>query len=357
MTTIDLDMTAVDAFAQQVAGTLIGGATTAMMMIGDRLGLYAALAEAGPLTAAQLAARTGTVERPIREWLSQQTAAGFLDHDPDADTFHLPPERGAVLATDDSPASLIGAAGTVTGLHRGLDRVIASYRTGTGVPWADQDPTIFASTERFFGTAYRSFLVPHWLPALDGVEEKLTRGLRVADIGCGHAAPLLLLAEAFPASEFIGFDLHAESVDTARRRIAEAGLGDRVSAEVASATDYPADGYGLITFFDVLHDLGDPTAAAEHARQSLTPDGTVLVVEPRAGDDLDSTVATMPIAALGFAASAGLCVPNAMSQPGGAALGGQAGAEAVCGILAAAGFSQVRRAADTPFHTVLEARP
>ncbi|ATG51427.1 SAM-dependent methyltransferase [Brachybacterium vulturis] len=357
MTTTDLDPTAVEAFAQQVAASLSGGATTAMMVIGDRLGLYAALGEAGPLTPAQLAARCGTLERPLREWLSQQTAAGIVDHDADTGTFALPPERAAVLATDDSPASLIGAAPLVTGLHRGLDRLTEMFRTGAGIPWGEQDPTILESTERFFGSAYRGFLVPEWLPALDGVEEQLARGIRVADVGCGHAAPLLMLAEAFPASQYTGFDLHAGSIDVARRRISDAGLSDRVSAEVASAEGYPIAGYGLITFFDVLHDLGDPTAAAAHARRALAPDGTVMVVEPRAGDDLDSTVATIPMAAISFAASTSLCVPNAMSQPGGSSLGSQAGADAVCRVLAAAGFSRVRRAADTPFHTVLEARP
>lgn len=357
MTTTDLDPTAVEAFAQQVAGFLSGGATTAMMVIGDRLGLYAALAAAGPLSPAQLAARTGTFERPVREWLSQQTAAGFLDHEASTDTFGLPPEHAAVLATDESPVSLIGAAPLVTGLHRGIDRLTEAFRTGAGIPWGEQDPSISEATERFFGTAYRGFLLPEWLPALDGVEEQLARGIRVADVGCGHAAPLLMLAEAFPASRYIGFDLHEGSVEVARRRITDAGLEDRVRAEVASAEDYPVAGYGLITFFDVLHDLGDPTAAAVHAREALAPDGIVMVVEPRAGDDLDTTVATIPMAVLSFAASTGLCVPNAMSQPGGASLGSQAGADAVCRVLAAAGFSRVRRAADTPFHTVLEARP
>lgn len=357
MTTIDLDPTAVEAFAGQVAGILTGGATTAMMVVGDRLGLYAALAAHGPMTAAQLAERTGTLERPVREWLCQQNAAGILDHVAAAETFALAPEKAAVLASDDSPAGLIGAAPLVTGLHRGIDRLTQSFRTGAGIPWGEQDPTVLESTERFFGTGYRGFLVPQWVPALDGVHAALTRGIRVADIGCGHGVPLLLLAEAFPASQLVGFDIDPGSVRTARRRIADAGLADRVTAEVASAADFPGRGYGLITFFDVLHDLGDPTGAAVHAREALAPDGAVMIVEPRAGDDLDSTVATIPMAALSFAASTALCVPNALSQPGGAALGSQAGAKAVREILATAGFSRVRRAADTPFHTVLEARP
>ena len=356
MTTTDIDTTAVQTFAQQVAGLVTGGAATAMMVVGDRLGLYAELATSGPVTSTQLAARTGCAERHLREWLAQQAATGILDHDPAERTFHLPPERAAVLAGDDSPASMIGAAPLVTGLHRGIDRLVDAYRSGAGIPWGEQDEAIFEATERFFRTGYRSFLLPQWLPALDGVEEKLTRGIDVLDVGCGRGAPLLLMAQAFPASRFLGIDIHAGSVAVARQRIAEAGFADRIEVEVNHCLGYPQRGYDLITFYDVLHDLGDPTASAAYARDALAADGTVMVVEPRAGNDLTETLETIPMAALNYAASAFLCTPNALSQPGGVALGSQAGAEAVCQVLSDAGFGRVRRAADSPFHTVIEAR-
>ena len=356
MTTTDIDTTAVQAFAQQVAGLVTGGAATAMMVVGDRLGLYAELATSGPVTSTQLAARTGCAERHLREWLAQQAATGILDHDPAERTFHLPPERAAVLAGDDSPASMIGAAPLVTGLHRGIDRLVDAYRSGAGIPWGEQDEAIFEATERFFRTGYRSFLLPQWLPALDGVEEKLTPGIDVLDAGCGHGAPLILMAQAFPASRFLGIDIHAGSVAVARQRIAEAGFADRIEVEVNHCLGYPQRGYDLITFYDVLHDLGDPTASAAYARDALAADGTVMVVEPRAGNDLTETLETIPMAALNYAASAFLCTPNALSQPGGVALGSQAGAEAVCQVLSDAGFGRVRRAADSPFHTVIEAR-
>lgn len=353
---VPLDPAAVEAFAQQVAGLITGGAATAMMVVGDRLGLYAELAQSGAVTSDQLASRTGCTERHLREWLAQQAATGILEHDPAHRTFRLPPERAAVLAGDESPASLIGAAPIVTGMHRGLDRLVDAYRTGAGIPWGEQDETVFEAIERFFGTAYRSFLLPQWLPALDGVAEKLTRGVDVLDVGCGRAAPLLLMAQAFPASRFHGIDLHAGSVAVARERIADAGLTDRVEVEVSSCLDYPQRGYDLITFYDVLHDLGDPTAAAAYAREALAADGTVMVVEERAGDDLAETLRTVPMAALNYAASAFLCTPNSLSQPGAIALGSQAGARAVSQVLADAGFTRVRRAVDSPFHTVLEAR-
>lgn len=354
--TPDIDTAAVEAFAQQVAGLVTGGAATAMMVVGDRLGLYAELAAAGAVTSEQLAARTGCAERHLREWLAQQAATGILDHDPARHTFRLPPERAAVLAGDDSPASMIGAAPLVTGVHRGIDRLVETYRTGAGIPWGEQDEAIFETTERFFRTGYRNFLIPQWLPALDGVEEKLTRGIDVLDVGCGRGAPLILMAQAFPASRFLGIDIHAGSVEVARERIAESGLADRVEVKVNFCPGYPQRGYDLITFYDVLHDLGDPTASAAYARESLAADGTVMVIEPRAGDDLDETLRTIPMAALNYAASAFLCTPNSLSQPGGVALGSQAGAAAVCQVLSDAGFTRVRRAADSPFHTVIEAR-
>jgi SAM-dependent methyltransferase len=355
--TTTLDMDRVGTFAELVAGVITGGATTAMMVLGDRLGLYAALARSGPTTSTELARETTTDERYLREWLAQQTAVGFVVHDATAQTFTLPPEHAAVLATDDSPASMISAAPLATGLHRRLDTMADAFRTGQGIPWGDQDPSVFESVERFFRISYRNSLVSEWIPALTGVHDKLRAGAYVADVGCGHGAPLILLAEAYPTSRFVGFDVHEPSIAIARKRAAEADVSDRVHFETSSCEGYPQDRYDLITFFDAFHDLGDPRAAAAYARAALGDDGTLMLVEPRAGDDLKSTLATVPVAALNYAASTSLCVPNSLSQPGRAALGSQAGERRLREVLTDAGFSQVRRAAENPFNMVLEARP
>lgn len=352
-----IDTEAVTAFAGHVAGAVTGGATTAMMVVGDRLGLYAALAGSGPSTPADLAAATGTAERYVAEWLAQQTAVGFVSHDASTGTFALPLEHAAVLASDDSPASLVSAAGLATGLHRRVDELADAFRTGAGIPWGDQDEATFEQTERFFRIGYRTNLVPSWIPALDGVHDKLVAGASVADVGTGRGAPLILLAQAYPASRFVGYDVHAPSVEVATQRAAEAGVADRVRFEVSHCQGYPQAGYDLITFFDTFHDLGDPEASAAYARDALAPDGTLMLVEPRAADDLDTTVATVPIAALGYAASTFLCVPNSLSQPGATALGAHAGEARLTQLLRDAGFSSVRTAAQSPFNLVLEARP
>ena len=352
----DPQLDAVQEFAGRVLEMLTGGSTVAMMVIGDRLGFYPVLATGGPLAAADLAAETGTTERLVLEWLSQQAAVGILEHDPVTDTFSLPPEGAAVLATDNSPASLLGAAPMVSGMHRRLDELAEAFRTGRGLAWGEQDPTVFEATERFFGAAYRTYLVSEWVPAL-GVQERLTEGARVADVGCGRGLPLLLLAGSFPRSLYVGYDSHEPSVDRARQHAAEEGLADRVRFEVADSTGYPLEGYDLITFFDSFHDLGDPRGAAEHARRALAPGGTLALVEPRAADDLQTTIATMPAAGFAFAASTALCTPTSLSQPVGAALGAQAGERRLRTILENAGFTTVRRVAETPFHLVLEAHP
>ncbi|WP_243708409.1 methyltransferase domain-containing protein [Actinomadura sp. GC306] len=353
----ELDMSAVGAFAERIAGVLTGGATAALMVVGDRLGLYRTLAEAGPVTPARLAGLTGTSDRYVREWLAQQAAVGIVRHDPADGTFTLPAEHAAVLATDDSPASMIGAAPMITGLHRRVDEVADAFRTGRGIAWADQDPVIFESTERFFRVGYRNSLLAEWIPALDGVRERLEAGATVADVGCGHGAPLLLLADAFPNSRFFGFDVHGPSIETARARAAEAGVSGRVSFEVRSCQDYPQDGYDLVTFFDSFHDLGDPVGAAAHARAALAPGGTLMLVEPVAGDDLPSTLDRVPTAGLNYAASTFLCTANSLSQPVGMALGALAGEARLRQVLHEAGFGSVRRAAENMFNMVLEARP
>ncbi|MDP5183265.1 class I SAM-dependent methyltransferase [Blastococcus sp. BMG 814] len=357
MTTAAPDMEKVGAFAQQVGAVLAGGATTAMMVVGDRAGLYAAMAAGGPLTPAQLAREAGAAEPYVREWLSQQAAVGFVTFDPIDGTFTLPPEHAAVLASDDSPAAMIGAAPLISGMHRRTDQLVEVFRSGAGIPWADQDPATFESTERFFRVGYRNSLVSEWIPALDGVHEKLEAGATVVDVGCGHGAPLLLMAEAYPNSQFVGYDVHRPSVETATKRAAEAGVSNRVRFEVNSCQGYPDTGVDVVTFFDAFHDLGDPVGAASHARRSLAPDGTLVLVEPLAADDLATTLATAPMAALGFAASTFLCTPNSLSQPVGLALGAQAGEARLRDALTEAGYSSVRRAAENDFNMVVEAKP
>ncbi len=356
MTTIDVDMDEVGAFAQQVGGMLIGGATAALMVVGDRTGLYAAMARCGPVTPTELAVTCGLAVRYVQEWLAQQAAAGIVEYDPSAGTFTLPPEHAMVLADDASPASLIGAAPLVSGMHRRIDALTEAFRTGAGIPWGEQDPVTWESTERFFRTGYRRNLVDHWIPALDGVGDRLREGAAVVDVGCGHGAALLLMAEAFPRSTFTGYDVHAASVDTARQRAAEAGVSDRVRFSVDHAGGYPDEGVDLITFFDTFHDLGDPVGAADHARRALAPGGTLVLVELHAGDDLAQTLATEPLAALGYAASTFLCTPNSLSQPGAMALGAHAGPLRLREVLEEAGFTSVRVAAEDDVNIVLEAR-
>ncbi len=353
----ELNWEAVEAFTGHVAGHLTGAVTTAMLVLGDELGLYRGMASAGPITSAALAEATGTHERLVREWLAQQAAAGFVDHDATSGTFTLPAERAAVLASDDSPAALVGAALMPAGVFRGLDKLAHAFRTGKGVAWGDQDKVIFAGTERFFRVSYRNSLVNEWIPALDGAASKLAAGARVADIGTGHGAPLLILADAYPMSQFVGYDAHPRSVEIANQRASEEGVTDRVRFEVADAVGYRGIGYDLICFFDALHDLGDPVSAAAHARHALAPEGTLMIVEPLAYDDLSTNLAHNPMAAMQYGASTALCVPHSLSEPVGLGLGAQAGEARLRDVLTEAGFGRVRRAAETPFNVVLEARP
>jgi SAM-dependent methyltransferase len=353
----DLDMDKLGAFAQHVAGTLTGAVTAAMIVVGDELGLYRALAVSGPTTAAELAAATATHERYVREWLAQQAAAGIVGHDPNAGTFTLPPEHAAVLAADDSPASMVGAAHLPAGMFRGTGKIVEGFRTGRGVEVGEQDAAIWASAARFKGVSYRTSLVAEWIPALDGVAERLQAGARVADIGCGYGGARILMAEAYPTSRFVGYDVHPDSIEMARRRAAGAGVADRVRFEVNHCHGYPAEGYDLVCFFDTLHDLGDPVGAAAHARTALAPGGTLMLVEPLAADDLSTNLATNPGAALNYAASTFVCVPTSLSQPVGLGIGAQAGEPRLRAVLAEAGWGHVRRVAENQFNMVLEARP
>jgi SAM-dependent methyltransferase len=333
------------------------GATlnAALVVMGDKLGLYRALAGAGPLTSNELARRAGVSERYVREWLNAQAAGGYVEYDPDTATYALPPEQAVALTDDSSPAYLPGFFQIALGTVIDSPRIVESARTGEGVGWHEHNHDVFDGCERFFRPGYNANLIASWLPSLDDVVEKLERGGKVADIGCGHGASTILMAEAFPNSTFVGSDYHAGSIETARARAADAGLSDRVTFEVAAAADHPGDGYDLATTFDCLHDMGDPVGAARRVRQLLAQDGTWMIVEPMAGDRVEDNLNPVGRAYYGF--STFLCTPASLSQEVGLALGAQAGEARLTDVVVAGGFTRVRRAADTPFNLVLEARP
>jgi 2-polyprenyl-3-methyl-5-hydroxy-6-metoxy-1,4-benzoquinol methylase len=340
----------------RLLGAMTGAATTAMVAVGDQLGLYRALADGGPATQDELAARTGTAARYLREWLSQQAAAGFLAYREGDGRYTLPAEAAAVLADEASPAFLAGGAAITRGWFAGIDRLAEAFRTGAGIPWHEQDPAVFEGTERFFRPSYTASLTTEWIPALPGMAGRLAAGGRVADVGCGHGVAAILLARAYPQASIHGYDFHDRSIQVARRQAGQAGLGGRIRFEPLDATSYPADGFDLICLLDTLHDLGDPAAALAHARKALAPDGAVLVVEPNAADDYAANLAS-PLAALSYAASTFQCTPAALAQPGGVALGAQAGPAAVRQLAGDAGFSRFRQVTQTPVNIVLELRP
>lgn len=349
-----VDEAKLQALLGKVIGDLGGTLATTMISIGDRLGLYRALHASGPVTPAELAARTGTAERYVREWLAANAAAGYVDYDADAGRFSLSTEQALALADETSPFSMLGGFASVLAATRSEPSIAERFRSGAGLPYGEHDGRLFDGTERFFGANYRANLVTAWIPVLDGVEMKLRAGARVADIGCGHGVSTIELARAFPASSFVGYDVHAPSIARATELAAEAGVGDRVRFEVASATDFPGANYDLVAHFDCLHDLGDPVGAARRVHRALAPDGTWLIVEPFAGDRLEDNL--NPVGLLWYAMSTLICTPHALSE-GGEPLGGQAGESRIGAIAAAAGFSRFRRATETPFNLILEARP
>jgi SAM-dependent methyltransferase len=342
-------------FMGKMVGDLGAAMSGALVLLGDRLGLYKAMAEAGPTTPADLARRTGTRERYIREWLAAQAAAGYVEYDPALQRFHLSPEQVLALAEDTGPAFVAGAFDIVASMFRDEPKLTEAFRSGLGVGWHEHDTCLFRGTERFFRANYRAHLIGEWLPALDGVQSKLERGARVADIGCGHGASTILMAEAFPNSRFVGYDYHAGSIEAARQAAAAAGVDDRVSFDVASAKSFPGGDYDLIALFDCLHDMGDPIGAAGHIRQALAADGTLLLVEPFANDRLEDNL--NPVGRIFYSASSMICTPASLSQEVGLGLGAQAGERRLREVVEAAGFQHFRRAAETPFNLVLEARP
>lgn len=349
-TTPTLDEAALMAFVGEAVtdvGRLLGGS---MVVLGDRLGLYRAMAGAGPLTPAELADRTGTVERYVREWLSAQAATGYVTYEGEG-RFSLSPEHAVVLTDESSPACVIGAFETALAAVHSTDRLADAFRTGAGVGWGEHHHDLFEGCERFFRPGYQANLVSTWLPALDGVVAKLSDGAQVADVGCGHGASTLLMADAFPASTFVGFDAHEPSVTAARAHAAEAGLLDGVTFEARTAQQVTG-AFDLVCFFDCLHDMGDPVGALRAIRASLAPGGTLMLVEPMAGDSIEDNLNPVGAAYYGF--STLLCTPSSLSQEVGAALGAQAGEARLRSVATEAGFTSVRRVAETPFNMVLE---
>jgi SAM-dependent methyltransferase len=348
-----LDMDKLNAFVGQFVGDLGAAVHAGMVVIGEKLGLYKALAT-GAMTSAELAAKTGTDERYLREWLASQAAGGYVTYDDATKKFSLNAEQAFTLANEDSPAYLPGAFELAWGSLAAVPRIAESFRTGAGMGWHEHQESVFHGCEKFFRPGYAANLVSSWIPALQGVKEKLEAGARVADVGCGKGASTLLMAAAFPKSKFFGFDYHDKSIQGARDSAKRAGVADRVTFEVAKAKEYPGNGYDFVAVFDCLHDMGDPVGAAAHIRQSLAPGGTWMIVEPFANDDLKNNL--NPVGRVYYGFSTLLCTPSSRSQEVGLCLGAQAGEARIRDVVTAAGFRHFRRATETPFNIVYEAR-
>lgn len=350
---MELNGDKLQAFMERFAADQAATMHAATVVIGDQLGLYRVLAEGGPQTADELAKATGCEPRLVREWLNAQVASAYCEHDPAQGEYWLTAEQAACLADPSSRTFVAGGALVVSSVHKDTERVQRAFTDGGGIRWDEHHPDLFVGTRRFFEPAYRAYLVNSWVPALDGVEDKLARGARVADVGCGYGAPLILMAQAYPASTFVGFDAHAGSIDAARRLAAEAGVDDRVSFGVAGAQDFGGEGYDLVCVFNALHEWGDPVAAARHIREALTPDGTWMFTEPLTDDEPTESVRGRTF----YSVSTFVCTPSALSQEAKEALGAQAGEAELRRVVTEAGFTRLRRATETPAFMVLEARP
>jgi ubiquinone/menaquinone biosynthesis C-methylase UbiE len=338
----------------RVVGDLSSGYGGVMVSIGNKLGLYKAMAGAGPLSSQELAKRSGCTERYVREWLNSQAAGGYVVYHAASGTYELTPEQAFVLADDTSPVFIPSAWQVVASMWFDEGKALNAFKTGQGVSWGDHDERLYCGVAAFYRNAYRGSLVKEWLPALDGVVGKLQAGAKVADIGCGHGHSTVLMAQAFPQSRFWGFDVHAQSIETAREEAKAAGVADRVTFEVADAAGYAAAGYDLICFFDCLHDMGRPVAAAAHAAKALAKDGTVMLIEPFANDRVEDNI--NPVGRLYYAASTTLCCAHAISENGTHVLGAQAGARRLHQVFEKAGFQRFRQATQTPFNLIIEAR-
>ena len=350
---MSIDESKLNAFLGKAVGDLGAAMSATLMLVGDRLGLYKALARES-LTSAELAAKTGTQERYVREWLGNQGAGGYVSFDAASNKWSLSPEQAACLADPNGPVDMPGAYNIVEATFHALGRTLENFKSGKGMEWGEHHPCLFHGTERFFRAGYNANLISSWLPALEGVVEKLKAGAKVADIGCGHGASTVLMAKTYPKSTFIGYDYHPDSIRTARERASAAGAAN-ASFEVADAVSYAGRGFDLIAFFDCLHDMGDPIGASRHARSALNVDGTAMIVEPFAGDRVQDNL--NPVGRVMYGASSQICVPVSLARSG-PALGAQAGERRLREVVVdGGGFSHFRRATETPFNLVLEARP
>jgi len=342
------------AFMGKLVGDLGAMASIGPMLVGEKLGLYKALAEKGPVNAAELAAATGTNERYVHEWLCAQAASGFVEYDSAKAKFFMTPEQAAALGAEESPFYFLGAVEVAVAMMKAEPTITEAFRTGKGVGWHEHDACLFRGTERFFRPGYMRHLLTEWIPALEGVKAKLEAGARVADVGCGHGASTILMAQAFPKSKFFGFDYHRPSIERARKSAEAAGVADRTTFDVATAKDFPGTGYSLVAFFDCLHDMGDPAGAAKHVHSTLAEDGVWMVVEPFAHDAIENNL--NPIGRVFYSASTFICTPASRAQEVGLGLGAQAGEARLRKVISEGGFRHIRRAAETPFNMVLEAR-
>ena len=349
-----VDMNRLNAFMGQFVTDLGAAVHSGMVVIGEKLGLYKALA-GDPMSVAQLAAKTKTDERYLREWLSSQAAGGYITYDEKNEKFSLNEEQQFTLADEESPAYLPGAFELALGSLAAVPRIVESFRTGAGMGWHEHVDGVFHGCEKFFRPGYAANLISSWIPALSHVEEKLKAGARIADVGCGKGASTILMAQAFPKSRFFGFDYHDKSIEAARESAKRRGVADRVTFNVAKAKDFPGKDYDFVAVFDCLHDMGDPVGAAAHVRQSLSPDGTWMIVEPFANDQLKDNL--NPVGRIYYSLSTLLCTPSSRSQEVGLCLGAQAGETRIRQVVTSAGFNRFRRATETPFNIVYEARP
>ncbi|MEA2884695.1 MAG: hypothetical protein QOH32_3951 [Bradyrhizobium sp.] len=349
---MDIDKDRLGAFMGKMLGDFGAAANAALIKVGDRLGLYKMLAAQGPMTSRQLAEASATTERCVREWLSAQAASGYVEYDPTSGKFSMLPEQAMVFADEDSPYFMGAVGDMMSALILDEPKISEAFKSGKGVGWNERSECLFCGTARFFRTTYRHQLVQEWLPALDGVVDKLTRGATVADIGCGHGISTMLMTKAFPASRFFGFDAHPASIDAARASAERDGSGGRVTFATATAKTVPADGYDLVCFFDCLHDMGDPVGALRHVRDTMADDGTCMLAEPFANDRLEDNFT--PVGRLFYAASTMVCTPASMAQEVGLALGAQAGEARLRDVAKQGGFTRFRRATETPFNLVLE---
>ncbi len=349
-----IDEAKLNEFMGRFVGDLGAVAHAATVVIGDQLGLYKRLAE-GPTDVETLARKTETDPRYLREWLSAQAASGYAEYDPATQRFSLSEEQAMALAQEGSPAFIPGAFQVSIAIFKAIPKMMQAMRTGLGLGWHEHDASLFHGTERFFRPGYAANLVSNWIPTLEGMDARLHAGAKVADVGCGHGASTIIMAQAYPKSTFIGFDYHAPSIEHARAAAQKAGVADRATFEVAKAKDFPGNNYDMVAVFDCLHDMGDPVGAAAHVRASLKADGTWLIVEPFANDRLEDNL--NPIGRIYYSASTFICTPASRSQVVGACLGAQAGEARLRDVVTKGGFSRFRRATQTPFNLVLEARP